>query len=55
MAPQIIMLIIAAISLVAGAYLHGKPTTGKHSFPLSFVAWIIQMWLLYFGGFFDNL
>ena len=55
MAPQIIMIVFAAISLLLNAYLHGKPKEGKYSFWVTSIGWVIQMGLLWWGGFFNGM
>lgn len=49
-APQIILIVLWTISLTGGIFLHGK--TYKFSFPSRLGYGIIEMALLYWGGFF---
>ena len=50
---QIIMLALFFISLGVSITQHGQPKTGYHRFGVEFVAWAIQLSLLYFGGYFS--
>lgn len=49
----IIYLVLVGLNLLAGAYLHGKPKTGKFNFFTIALAYSISLVLLYFGGFFN--
>ena len=50
--PQIILLVIMGLNLLASAYLHGKPRTGKFNIFGALVNAGILIWLLVSGGFF---
>ena len=52
-AEQIITALLLIISLLIGAYLHGKEKQGKHNFWTTFIGFIIWVSLLIGGGFFD--
>ena len=49
----IIYLILVGISLLIQAHRHGKPKEGKENFWVTFIATIITLMLLYFGGLFN--
>jgi multisubunit Na+/H+ antiporter MnhC subunit len=51
-APQIILLTILGLTLLATAYLHGKDRTGKHNIFLKLIDAAITIWILVSGGFF---
>ena len=55
MTAQIILLSMYLLSGFLAAYKHGKPKTGKESFWYWIVALVINLSLLYWGGFFDCL
>lgn len=50
---QILMLAIFFMSLGISIAKHGEPRRGYHNFWIEFIAWAIQLSLLYFGGFFS--
>lgn len=50
--PQILMIVIIAMGLGISMVEHGKPKTGKNNFFTSLIASVIEIALLYFGGFF---
>ena len=50
--PQIILLVILGLNLLATAYLHGKPRTGNFNIFGALVNAGILRWLLVSGGFF---
>jgi len=50
--PQIILLVILGLNLLATAYLHGKPRTGKFNIFGALGNVGILIWLLVSGGFF---
>ena len=52
---QALYLLLMLSSLLIAARDHGKPKEGKNNFWYSFIALIITMSLLYWGGFFDKL
>jgi|688.fasta_scaffold515063_3 hypothetical protein len=51
--PQIILLVLVGLNLLANAYLHGKPKTGKHNMFLALLNAGIIIWILVAGGFFE--
>ncbi len=51
--PQIILLVLVGLNLLASAYFHGKPRTGKHSVFFALVNAGIFIWILVAGGFFE--
>jgi len=51
MIPQIIILSLTFISLLLAAYYHGKPRP-NYNFWSIFIGVIIQLFLLWWGGFF---
>ena len=53
MTAQIILLSMFLISGFIQANRHGKPKKGKESFWQWLIAFVINLLLLYFGGFFD--
>ena len=53
MTAQIILLSMYLVSGFLAAYKHAKPKTGKESFWYWIVALVINLSLLYWGGFFD--
>ena len=50
--PQIILLSLVALNLLATAYLHGKPRTGNFNIFGALVNAGILIWILVAGGFF---
>lgn len=50
--PQIIILLLTGTSWLLNAYLHGRPRTGKHNVFIIIIAGIINLLILYWGGFF---
>ena len=50
---QIIMLVLACMSLGVSMARNGHPKTGTHNFGIDLIAWVLQLGLLYFGGFFS--
>lgn len=55
MIPQLIWIALAFWGLLLHAHKHGKPKTGRHNFVYPFLATIIVVLLLYYGGFFNPL
>ena len=51
--PQIILLSLVALNLLANAYLHGKPRTGNYNLFLGLLNAGILIWILVAGGFFE--
>ena len=51
-APQIILLVLLGINLLAAAYLHGKPQSGNHNLFGSLANAGILIGILIAGGFF---
>jgi hypothetical protein len=51
-APQIIMIILFALSLGINLSKHGEAKIGTYSFPLALVSVIIEVTILWWGGFF---
>lgn len=51
--PQIIILILIAISLLVGAYQHGTKETKENNFFVHLISNGIVFSLLYWGGFFN--
>lgn len=51
-APQIILIVLYAMSLGTELSKHGEPRTGNHSFWSALVACVIVGLLLVWGGFF---
>lgn len=52
-APQIILCVLYGASLLANAYLHGKPREGRHSLPQALFSTALVFGLLIWGGFFE--
>ncbi len=52
-APQITLIVIMSINMLAGAYLHGKPKQGKYNFLHTVLNAIITISILYWGNFFN--
>lgn len=50
---QIIILALYFMSFGMSIVQHGKPREGRHHFGIEFVGLVIQLSLLYFGGFFS--
>ena len=50
--PQIILLVLVALNLLANAYLHGKPRNGNYNLLTALINAGIIIWLLVAGGFF---
>ena len=50
--PQIILLTLIGIQLLATAYLHGKERTGTHNLFTRLIDTAILIWILVAGGFF---
>jgi len=50
--PQIILLVLLGLNLLANAYMHGKPKTGNYNLLNAFINAGIIIWLLVAGGFF---
>lgn len=53
-APQIIILSLHFVTVLLAAHLHGKPRTGRHSFPTIAINSALGLALLYWGGFFSG-
>ena len=53
MIPQIVMIVLFAMSLGISAATHGKPKDGNNSFFLSLLSVVIQVAILWWGGFFS--
>lgn len=49
--PQFIVLAMLFINIGVALVTDGKPRTGKHSFMTTFISVVIQIWILYAGGF----
>lgn len=52
-APQITLIVIMSINMLAAAYLHGKPKQGKYNFLHNVLSAIITISILYWGNFFN--
>jgi uncharacterized membrane protein HdeD (DUF308 family) len=52
---QITILVIVGVSLLLGAYQHGKEKTGTHNFWTTFISVVITLFLYYHAGLFDKL
>ena len=52
-APQIILIVLISIRLLANAYMHGKPRDGKYNMFASLVDAGLLIWILIAGGFFN--
>jgi hypothetical protein len=50
--PQIILLTLLGIRLLANAHMHGKDRTGKHNFFIAIFDVALMLWILIAGGFF---
>ena len=50
--PQIILLTLFGITLLATAYLHGKERVGKHNIFVKLIDVAILIWILIASGFF---
>ena len=53
MIPQIIYFILVLISWMTISYLHGKPKEGNYNIFVTILSTLINMGLLFWGGFFD--
>ena len=53
MLPQLIYLLIIVVGFTINCMKHGKPQTGNYNGWLSFLASIITLLILWWGGFFD--
>ena len=53
--PQFTYLVLVLLSLGIELERHGKPKTGRHSFPTHLVGVAIGITLLWFGGFFEGV
>lgn len=53
--PQYVYFALFLYAIFASAFLHGKKRQGDYSFPTFFIAALIQIIILYYGGFFDPL
>jgi hypothetical protein len=53
-APQIIYLVLIAITFVLYVILDGRPRTGKYSLGAWLVEALLTLGLLYWGGFFSK-
>jgi hypothetical protein len=51
-APQIIMIVLFSASLLLTTKDHGKPRTGNNNFWVSLISVVIQVGILWWGGFF---
>ena len=51
--PQIILLSLVALNLLANAYLHETPKTGKYNVLHALINAGILIWILVAGGFFE--
>ena len=51
-APQIILIVLLGIRLLANAYMHGKPRSGTYNLFASLVDAGLMIWILIAGGFF---
>lgn len=52
-APQIIFFVLTIISLMIAAREHGYPKTGDHNVVVTIISTVLNIWLLWWGGFFD--
>ena len=52
-APQIILIVLISIRLLANAYMHGKPRDGEYNMFTSLVDAGLMIWILIAGGFFN--
>lgn len=53
--PAIILICLCAIGLICSAYCHGKPKVGKNNFWIILIAYSLQLFILWWGGFFNCL
>ena len=53
MTPQIILIILYAISLGIIITKHGEDKEGKHNFVVTLISNAVVLGILYWGGFFD--
>jgi hypothetical protein len=51
-APQIIILSLMSLNWLLTAHLHGKPKTGNYNIFITIVGNLINLAILYWGGFF---
>lgn len=51
--PQFILLAMLFINIGSELVADGQPKTGTHSFMTTLICAIIQIWILYAGGFFN--
>ena len=51
--PQLVYLALTILGLGVAMAKHGEPR-GEHSFPTTFIASGIVIWVLYMGGFFTE-
>jgi len=51
--PQVLIIILMAAGLLISANQHGQVKTKKENFWVIFVSYIIQIGILYWGGFFS--
>ena len=51
-APQIILIVLAGISLLVNAYMHGKDRAGKFNVFHKLIDVGLMFWILIAGGFF---
>lgn len=51
-APQIIMIVVSAMYVGIGLAMHGQPKTGEHNFVVSLLGAVIELSILWWGGFF---
>jgi len=49
--PQITVIVIITINLSIALLKHGEPRTDNHNFGLTLISALIQIALLYYGGF----
>ncbi len=52
--PQIILIVLYAVSLLLNAYIHGKPKEGYNNFWIALISTGIDIGLLLWGGFLAN-
>lgn len=53
MIPQIIEITWILVALFVFSHYHGKEKTGKYNFFIALISQLIQLAILYYGGFFD--
>lgn len=49
--PQYVIAGLYALNLLAVANMHGKPKSGKWSFPVAAISVALFSWIFYMGGF----